>query len=177
MMMMLEGRTDIEQVGPGTCVVGGENGGWAVEAQGLHRRCSLGAGSRRREDSSGGHKCHTDGTEGRRGWQKQGALQPGKGEGHYPKSSRESLKGFSGEAKRTEGISGEGLAGGTWTSSGPGCHFLGRHLLSPLGSSSFCCKMEVRLEPATCSGVRIKAHNARETFGTISAPRRAPNNC
>lgn len=54
---------------------GGENGGQAVEAQGLHRRCSLGVGSRWREDSSGGHKCHTGETEGQRGWQKQGALQ------------------------------------------------------------------------------------------------------
>lgn len=106
-----------------------------------------------------------------------GGPAAGKGEGHYPKSSIETLKGFSGEAKRTEGISGEGLAGGTWTSSSPGCHFLGWHLLSPLGSSSFCCKMGVRLELAACSGVRIKAHDARETFGTLLAPRRALNNC
>lgn len=102
---------------------GGENGGQAVEAQGLHRRCSLGVGSRWREDSSGGHKCHTDETE--EGMAEAGGPAAGKGEGHYPKSSRETLKGFSGEAKRTEAISGEGLAGGTWTSSSPGCHFLG----------------------------------------------------
>lgn len=69
-----------------------------------------------------------------------------RGEGHYPKSSGESLKGLNGEATGTEDVSGEGPAGGSFDPPGttgwaqiPVCHSLGQHLPSSLGSSSLCC--------------------------------------